>query len=83
MDRYETSIPRVAFGIAALAMAAITIGVSVVVPATMATESKQPRTLAASKPATQESMGFGTAVSQPDLAAAPCTSSNSNRKPEG
>ena len=33
MNRYETLIPRVAWGIAAVAMTAITIGVSVVMPA--------------------------------------------------
>jgi len=83
MDRYETSIPRVAFSIAALAMAAITIGVLVVMPARMATESSEPRALAASKASTQESMGVATGVSQPDLAAAPCAPSNSTRKPQG
>jgi hypothetical protein len=38
-------------------MAAITIGVSVVMPARMATESREPHTLAASKATTPESMG--------------------------
>ena len=35
MNRYETSIPRAAFGIAAAALTAITFGPSVVVPANM------------------------------------------------
>jgi hypothetical protein len=49
MNRYEPSIPRVAFGIAAVAMTAITIGVSVVIPAKMDSGSREPRMLAASK----------------------------------
>jgi hypothetical protein len=91
MDRYETSIPRVARGIAAVAMTAITIGVSVILPARMATESSEPRALAASKATTPESTGVVTGrtsidivgVRQPELSAAPCTSPGPNRMPEG
>jgi len=39
MHRYETSTPRVAFGIAAVAMTAITIGVLVVMPVRMEADS--------------------------------------------
>jgi hypothetical protein len=91
MDRYETSIPRVACSIAAVTMTAITIGVSVILPARTATESNEPRTLAASKATTPESKGVVTGgtsidivgVHQPELSTAPCTSSNPNRMPEG
>ena len=49
MSHYETSIPHVAFGIAAVAMTAITIGVSVVMPAKMESDNIDPRMVAASK----------------------------------
>src|SRR5205814_6853739 len=45
MNSYQTLIPRVAFGIAAVAMTAITIGVSVVMPARMDSDSPEPRML--------------------------------------
>src|ERR1700680_2831586 len=47
MNRYEPLIPRVAFGIAAVAMTAITIGVSVIMPAKMDSDSPEPRMLEA------------------------------------
>ena len=49
MNHYEPSSPRVAFGITAVAMTAITIGVSVVMPAKMDSDSREPRVLAALK----------------------------------
>ena len=49
MNRYETSILRAAFGIAAVAMTAITIGLLVVLSAKMESASHEVRTLAASK----------------------------------
>ena len=49
MNRYQTLIPRVAFGIAAVAMTAITIDVSVVMPAKMDSDSHEPPKLAALK----------------------------------
>jgi hypothetical protein len=48
MHIYETSTPRVAFGITAVAMTAITIGVLVVMPARMYADSHEPGVLAAS-----------------------------------
>jgi len=48
MHRYETSTPRVAFRITALAMTAITIGVLVVMPARMYADSHESGVLAAS-----------------------------------
>jgi hypothetical protein len=47
MNRYETSNPRFAFGMAAVAMTAITIGVSVVLPARLDSNGPEPRIVAA------------------------------------
>ena len=41
MNRYEPPFPRVAFGFAAVAMTAITIGVLVVLPSKMEPESQE------------------------------------------
>ena len=47
MKHYEPGNPRVAFGVAAVAMTAITIGVAVVMPATMGSNGTESRILAA------------------------------------
>jgi hypothetical protein len=47
MNRYETSIPRTAFGIAAIALSAITLGVSVVLPASLTFQRQEAPVLAA------------------------------------
>ncbi|HEY2967452.1 MAG TPA: hypothetical protein VGK75_03705 [Casimicrobiaceae bacterium] len=47
MNSYQTSTPRVTLVIAALALTALTIGVSVVVPATMDSGSRELGLLAA------------------------------------
>jgi hypothetical protein len=91
MNRYEPLIPRVAFGIAAVAMTAITIGVSVIMPAKMDSDSPEPRMLAALKVTAAASTGdvIGpegidiVAVHEAGSSAVPCTASNPNRKPEG
>ena len=91
MNRYEPSRPRVAFGIAAVAMMAITIGVSVVMPAKMDSDSREPRLLAALKVTARASVGVVTgpesidvaAVHESGLSAAPCTSSKPSRTPQG
>ena len=49
MNLYETPVSRVASGIAAVAMTAITIGVAVVIPAKVESGSHEPLTVAASK----------------------------------
>ena len=49
MNRYETSNPRAALSIAAVAMTALTIGLSVIVPARMGYSSPKFGALAASK----------------------------------
>jgi hypothetical protein len=91
MNRYEPLIPRVAFGIAAVAMTVITIGVSVVMPAKMDSDSREPRMPAALKVTAPASTGEVTgsegldvvAVHEAGFSAVPCVSSNPNRKPEG
>lgn len=86
MHRYETSTPRVALGITAVAMTALTMGVLVVMPASMEAARHEPRMLAASKVTTSPSIRVVTgatidvvAVHEPGLATAPCTP---NRKPQ-
>jgi hypothetical protein len=89
MDRYETSTPRVAFGITAVAMTAITIGVLVVMPARMYADIHDPGVLAAPKVTTLASTSAVTgatidvvAVDESGLDTALCASSKPNREPE-
>ena len=89
MNRYETLIPRVAFSIAAVAMTGITIGVLVVIPAKMDSDSREPRMLAASNVATPAITGVVTDSAMIDVvavrnpgSAVPCGSSHPNHKPE-
>jgi len=89
MNRYQTLIPRIAFGIAAVAMTAITIGVSVVMPARMDSDSPEPRMLDAltvTAPASTGDTGSESvdvvAVHKAGLSAVPCISPQPNRKPE-
>ena len=49
MNRFEPSIPRAAFGIAAIAMTAITIGMAVLLPSRMEPGDREPGRLAASE----------------------------------
>jgi hypothetical protein len=90
MIRYHPLIPRVAFGIAAVAMTAITIGVSVIMPAKMDSDSPEPRMLEALTVTAQASTGDVTgsegvdviAVHKAGLSVVPCISPPANRKPE-
>lgn len=90
MNRYEPLISRVAFGIAAVAMTAITIGVSVIMPAKMDSDSPEPRMLEALTVTAPASTGDVTgsesidvvAVHKAGLSAVPCISPQPNRKPE-
>jgi hypothetical protein len=90
MNRYEPLIPRVAFGIAAVAMTAITIGVSVIMPAKMDSDSPEPRMLEALTVTAPASTGDVTgsesidvvALHKAGLSAVPCISPPPNRKPE-
>jgi hypothetical protein len=52
MNRYESSIPRAALGFAAAALAAMTLGVSVIAPAKMESGNPEARSLAVSKAVT-------------------------------
>ena len=91
MSRYEASIPHVAFGIAAVAMTAITFGVSVIVPAKMESDNPEPRMVAASKVTTpvvtgviSDSASIDVAVLRgPGLFAIPYALSQWNPNPEG
>ena len=49
MNDYEPSTPRVALGIASVAIAVITLGVGVILPAQMDSGRREPRILAALK----------------------------------
>jgi hypothetical protein len=90
MNRYEPLIPRVAFGIAAVAMTAITLGVSVIMPTKMDPDSPEPRMLEALTVTAAASTGDVTgsesidvvAVHKAGLSAVPCISPQPNRKPE-
>ena len=81
MNQYEPSAPRVALGIAAVAMTAITIGMSVIMPAKMDSNSREPRMLAASKVTTPVSTDVAAgsasinvaAVHEPRLSTVPCS----------
>lgn len=90
MNRYQPLIPRVAFSIAAVAMTAITIGVSVIMPAKMDSDSREPRlleTLTVTAPAStgdvtgSESIDV-VAAHKAGLSAVPCISTRPNYTPE-
>ena len=53
MNGYEPSTPRAALGLSAVAMAAVTIGVLVVLPAKFDSVSAEPYVLGAAPPATE------------------------------
>src|SRR5947207_5392493 len=59
MNRYQTSNPRAVLSIAAVAMTAITIGISVIVPAKMDYSSHDLGNLTASKAAAPASADVG------------------------
>ena len=79
MHRYEPSTPRVAFGIAAVAMTAITIGVLVVMPAKMQSDghASMGTTLASASADTDTKVEVATG-----LATTPCPQFKPNCKPE-
>jgi hypothetical protein len=86
MHRYEPSIPRVAFGIAAVAMTAITIGVLVVMPAGMQYDRHEPSVLTVSTvptPAHISAVTDATIDVATVLATPPCSQVKTNHKPEG
>ena len=62
-NTYEPSIPRIALGVASVAMTVITIAVSVILPAQMDSGSREARMLATSKATAPASMGLATVTS--------------------
>ena len=86
MNHYETAIPRVSLAIAAVAMTAMTFGVSVILPANMEPTSGEPH-LAVEKLAPAHSMdvtrieGFATRAAW--VSPMPCRLAKSNRDLEG
>jgi len=90
MHRYETSTPRVAIGITAVAMTAMTIGILVVTPARIEAISHEPvRALATSKVTTLASTSAVAgatidvvAVDEPGLATGSCMPFKPNAEPE-
>jgi hypothetical protein len=68
MKHYEPSIPRVALGIATVAITVITIALSLILPAQMGSSSRELPTLAASKATAPASTGLAT-VTRVDVVA--------------
>ncbi|MGH8712511.1 MAG: hypothetical protein ACREYB_00740 [Casimicrobiaceae bacterium] len=90
MHRYKPSTPRVTLGITAVAMTAITLGVMIVLPASVAAGSHEPAGLMASSatPATSDGAAAGSAVDvvaahDSGLAPTSCTDAQPNREPQG
>lgn len=88
MPRYETSPPRVAFGIAAVAMTVITVGVFVVIPAKVEADEHDPSRLASSRVALLAFTGAVTGAAidvvplrLQELVTAPCKASRPNCTP--
>ncbi|HSS70927.1 MAG TPA: hypothetical protein VLQ46_09785 [Casimicrobiaceae bacterium] len=63
MNSYETSNPRVAIGLMAAAMAAMTIGAMVVLPAKLDAVGNEPYVLAVARAATLGPIEFGSPAS--------------------
>ena len=61
MNRYESSTPRAALGLTAVAMAVLTMGTFVVLPAQLGAVSAQTYTVAAAKGATDAPDGLAAA----------------------
>ncbi len=91
MNRYETSTPRLALGLTAVALTAITFSVSVVMPAQTLSDSREAGLMAAPKiiaPARRRVVAGSAAtdviaVREASLPGAPCPSSQPSRTPEG
>ncbi len=54
MNSYETNMPRTAFGVAAVALTAMTLGLMIVVPAKTESAAQSSHALVAAMPATSE-----------------------------
>lgn len=62
MNRYQSSIPRAAFGIAAVATTALTLGLAVILPAT---------TMSAERPARPSAVARAETAVRPEVAILP------------
>ena len=89
MNDYQPSTPRVALGIAAVAITVITIAVSVILPAQMDSGSREPRMLAASKVTAPAFKGLATvtridvvAAREPGSSTAACDPAKPNHRSE-
>jgi hypothetical protein len=51
MNRYETSMPRISLGLAAIALTVVTLGLTVLLPASLYSGRSDDVSLAAAKPA--------------------------------
>ena len=71
MNRYEPSTPRAAFAFAAVALTALTLGLSVVVPAQMDTSKAAAPTMILVSEATRIARTDVIAVREPKVAAVP------------
>ena len=71
MNRYEPSTPRAAFAFAAVALTALTLGLSVVVPAHMDTSKAAAPTMILVSEATRIARTDVIAVREPKVAAVP------------
>jgi hypothetical protein len=67
MNRYDPSTPRAAAGLTAAAMAAITIGALVVLPAKLEFVGADPYTLAAAKAATKAPIELASSPTRIDM----------------
>jgi hypothetical protein len=91
MDSYQPSTPRAALALIAVAMAAITIGALVVLPATLDSTSADVFTLAAAAASTKAPIEVAIiparidviAVREPNVAWALSDAARPNCKPEG
>lgn len=95
MNRYPTSTPRAAFAFAAAALTALTIGLAVVLPASLDSGRAASRPLAAVGAAAPALAGASTEVSiiparihvqgvrEPELAAAPAAAVDVRRDRQG
>jgi hypothetical protein len=72
MNRYKTSTPRAAFALAAIALTAMTLGLSVIVPAHVeASKTEAPTTIVVSDAPTRVARIDVVAVREPQVAAVP------------
>lgn len=72
MQRYELATPRLAFGTAAVALAAITLAVLVIIPATMDADAYAQAPMIATSPDARPGIAAGAPSDEHPLDAEPC-----------